>query len=143
MTQQLTVNDQLNIALNGTKAFQAKIASTSGVVPPDPVLDGHTVMANQLGGLADLFNKTAETVAKGYPAKTAMSQIAEQFQVDPEFIAKTAEYLDDLGALILKSAVLNTFHDKVRQKTAQTVGTAQPSDRVASAVNRLRQLANS
>lgn len=145
MTQQPTVNEQLNIALNGSQAFQAKIASTNGLVAPDPILDGHTVLADQLNGLADLFACTAQSVAKGYPAKTAMIQLAERFQVDPEFVEKTAEYLDDLGALVLKSAVLNTFQEKVRQKTAQngTANTEASSGRVASALRRLNQLGQS
>ena len=143
MTRQPTVYDQVNLALNGSLAFQQKNASASG--KPDPVCDGHTVLAGQLNGLAHLFARTADAVAKGFPAKVAMADLAKQNQVDPEFIDKTAEYLEDLGALILKSAVRQVFDEKVRQKTAQAGSAAKPasSDRVASAVRRFKQLAHS
>jgi hypothetical protein len=137
----MTVYDQVNTALNGSKNFQEKNASASG--SPDPVCEGHTVLAGQLNGLASLFAQTADAVSKGFPAKTAMADLAKRNQVDPEFIEKTAEYLEDLGALILKSAVQQVFDEKVRQKTAQSGHTPTSSDRVASAVRRFQALAHS
>jgi len=101
------------------------------------VIDGHREMATQLKGLATLFGKTAEYVEQGYPAKIALDHLARESGVDPEYAQKLASSLDDLGELVLKELVLETFESKVREKTAQ----AKP-DRVSSAVGRMTQLAS-
>ena len=137
MTTTLTNRDQLDIAINGSKQFHAKAASTKGDALPDAVIDGHREMATQLKGLATLFGKTAEYVEQGYPAKIALDHLARESGVDPEYAQKLASSLDDLGELVLKELVLETFESKVREKTAQ----AKP-DRVSSAVGRMTQLAS-
>lgn len=137
MTQQLSNRDQLDIAINGSQQYHAKAASADGNIPPDPVLDGHREMAIQLKGLARLFDKTAEYVQQGYPAKVALDHIARESQIDPEYAQKLASGLDDLGSLVLQEIVLSTFDEKVRQKTAHTNNSG---DRVSSAIQRLKQL---
>ena len=137
MTTQLTNRDQLDIAINGSQQFHAKAASAKGDVSPDTVIDGHREIATQLKGLAALFGKTAEYVEQGYPAKIALDHLAREAKVDPEYAQKLASSLDDLGELVLKELVLETFEGKVREKTAQ----AKP-DRVSSAVGRMTQLAS-
>lgn len=149
MTTPLSNREQLDIAINGSRQFHAKAASANGPVQPDTILDGHREMHAQLTGLAALFGKTAEYVGRGYPARIALDHVASEADVDPEYAEKLASCLDDLGELVLKDLVIETFGNKVREKTAQagpaatTPKTAQsprPTGRIDSAVERMNRL---
>ena len=136
MPQQLSNRDLLDIAINGSKQFHEKTASANGNIQPDPVTDGHREMTIQLNGLAALLNKTAEYVKSGYPVRTALGHVATEAGIDPTFTEKVASCIDELGDLVLKEIVVETFQNKVREKTAQS----PPQDRVQSSVKRLAEL---
>jgi len=139
MTTKLSSRDQLDIAINGSKQFHAKAASAKEEVQPDAVNDGHREMAIQLKGLAHLFDKTAEYVESGYPAKAAVAHIAGESGVESDYVQKLGSYLDDLGDLVLRDLVLDTFNQKVQEKTAQAKP-APSSERINTAMRRLAQL---
>jgi len=137
MTTNLSNRDQIDIAINGSKQFHAKAASGQGDILPDIVTDAHQTMATQLLGLARLFDKAAGYVTSGYPAKVAVTHIASEAGVDPDYVLKLASSLDDLGELVLQELVLDTFNHKVREKTARA---PPPSPRTNAAMQRLAQL---
>ncbi len=150
MTTSLSNRDQLDIAINGSQQFHAKSASNGGQVRPDIVIDGHREMAARLQNLSQLFGKTAEYVAQGYPAKVAVDHLAREAGVDPDYVQKLGSYLDDLGDLVLTELVLDTFDRKLRAKQAQATppqparsagpNSVASSERVAAAMRRLEQL---
>ena len=132
--------EQLDIAINGSPQFHAKSATADGTMAPDTVLPGHEEMAVQLQGLSLLIGKTAEYVAKGFPAKVALTHLCEQNKVFPEYLEKLAALIDETGEYVLREMVDHSYRRNLagfqaKTKTAQTV-----SSRSDKAVRRMAQL---
>jgi hypothetical protein len=123
MTQnnQLSTRDLIDIAINGSQQFHTKSASSNdGQLQPDPVTNGHVELARQFQGLATLYTKAASYIEQGYPAKLALTSVADEAGIDSEFSQKLASALDELGEQLLKECVAQTYQNKVAslQKTA-------------------------
>jgi len=85
----LSNRDAVDIAINGSKQFNQKAASSNQAVIFDPVLPAHQTVAKRLIKAAEwlrsqepqniyaaLLRKTAEQVIRGMPAKAAMYMAA-------------------------------------------------------------------
>ena len=142
MNTNTTTKDLLDLALNGSPNFQAKVAAADPAIPPDEITPGHTALAEQIQGVADMLSKTAEYVEKGYPAKGAMLYLTKLAGANPEYATKIEGLLDDLGKAMLESAVHHTYYQKeaALQTAKQAAQTGTLSPRTASALARARKL---
>jgi len=135
-----SIREQFDIAINGSSQFHSKSASTDGTITPDTVLPGHGEIAGQLQGLSLLIDKTADYVAKGFPAKVALAHLGEQFGIVPAYLEKLAALIDETGDYALRDMVDDTYQEKLAEFRAKTKTAQTESSRTDQAIRRMAQL---
>jgi hypothetical protein len=142
----------MEIALNGSKEYHAKTAST-GKYTPDKRLNAHVQLAARMNKLACALKqktpdspfivplqKSAEFIDQGYPASDVISTIFS----DKEMAKEAGLFVEDVAVDIVSDSVLNAFRQKVtaysKTASAQPSAPRQVSPRVQAAWNRLNRL---
>jgi hypothetical protein len=120
----LSVKDAVLIALDGSKQYRQKNASLAAERrTPDPLLNSHAVLADQMLGLAQALYKkeanniyavplakAAELVSKGYPAKEACYNVVNT----QEQAVKLASAVEDIAMTMLAEAVVADYKARRR-----------------------------